>query len=1626
MFALEYALAKLWLSWGITPQVVIGHSVGEYVAACVAGVFSLEDGLKLIASRARLMQTLPQNGEMVTVFAPQARLQDAIKPYSQDISIAAINEPESVVISGTRQVVHRVVTMLEAEGVKTTRLKVSHAFHSPLVEPIMADFKQVAQNITYSSPKISIISNITGQFVTNEIAIPEYWCRHMRQPVKFTTSIATAHSAGYEVFVEVGAQPILSMMGQHCLPENEKLWLPSLRKGFSDWQQMLQSLGKLYVRGVWVNWSAFDQDYSRSRVVLPTYPWQRQRYWIESTNSHLIKIPQSKILNRPVEVKGMQIGQVSRENFQETTQESWQNWLYDIEWFPKIRSYGEQLPPDYLPTLSDISVSLRTDLRLLMDQLDLEVYWNGIIQLEVLSVAYILSAFTQMGWEFQLGHCFKTSDLTEQLGIIHQHQRLLGRLLEILTEVGFLRQIGDEQWQVIRVPEIQNLQEQMAVLLVDYPAIATNLALLERCGSKLAQVLNGECNPLELLFPEGDVSTVAKFYQNSPVLQVMNTLLQKAIRLALEHLPKRRVVRILEIGGGTGGTTSYILPYLDPDRTEYVFTDLRTLFITQAQQRFRDYSFVDYQVLDIEKDPLSQGLGSHQYDLVVAANVLHATLNLHQTLEHVQHLLAPGGMLLLLEDNAPMRWADLVFGLTNDWWRFADSDLRPNYPLLSERRWLELLLELGFQDAVTIGFEQDKGNEFVPQHQKHADDSSAPMHCCNHSIIMAQAVCTQVQELKSWLIFADNGGMGQQLAAQMQRQGALCTLVFPGQEYEQLTEQEFRIDPASPDDFRLLLEAIGTNNPSLNGVVHCWSLDSLSTESLIVADIEKASMIGCGSTLYLVQSLMRSFSKPPCLWLVTQGSQPVITEYTSLAVAQSTLWGLGKTIAREHPELQCVLVDLDPLEQEENVQALFEEIWWKDRKGEERIAFRQGQRYVERLRRSSPMASQPLHLQSNSTYLITGGLRGIGLLVAQWMVERGAQHLVLVGRSSADEANREALKDLEQAGVQVVIAQADVADSEQVANVLTQIQHSMPPLRGIIHAAGVSEDRLLQDHKWDLFTKVFAPKVTGSWNLHNLTQDLPLDFFVLFSSASTILGPAGLANYVAANAFLDALAHYRRLRGLPGLSINWGIWSKTGMAKIVGSRRQVQWETQAMEQMRPLVALEALEQLLQKNIAQIGVFSINWSKLLSQFPLNAYPAWLSELAKQVDQPEKVEQLAFLQLAQQKDGNPAVRRDLVIAYVQDLVEKTLGLSVSKLNVKEHLNDLGLDSLIAIELRNRIMIELGVNIPMVKFISSETSVESLATEVLAQLSVAAQLDTLSKKAIDNIPTPVTATDGLPPELVPLQAEGNKLPFFCLPPIAGVVFPYYELACLIGNDQPFYGLQSVGITGEQKPLNKVEKMAAYYIEAIRKVQPYGPYHLGGWSLGTLIAFEMARQLKQVGQDVALLVLLDGPPTSANKTTNFLFTFNFFLTHSLPYIWPYVYDYLYLLSVDDNQQQTKSKWLSLFKLRSIAKVVAQSTRMMKVRQPALLRLLHVLQANSQAFINYTPQVYPGKITLLRTSQPLGPSSQDPTLGWSALTTETVDLHLISGHHLNLLRPPYVQIVAEKLKALLSKNLSI
>ncbi len=270
LFALEYALAQLWRSFGVEPVALLGHSVGEYVAMTLAGVLSRDEGLRLIAERGRLMQALPKDGAMLAVQTDEARVRAALAPHIATLSLAAANGPTSYVVSGATAAIEAVAGELGGAGVKTTRLTVSHAFHSPLMEPMLEPFERFAAGLRLAPAQVPIASNVTGDLLpagfTPDAA---YFKRHVRGAVLFAPGMQALAAAGCDAYVEVGPSPTLIAMAKPFMPRTAGFH-PSLKKRAGDgWNQLLESLRGLWVRGGSVDWRAFDAAYPRTPVALP-------------------------------------------------------------------------------------------------------------------------------------------------------------------------------------------------------------------------------------------------------------------------------------------------------------------------------------------------------------------------------------------------------------------------------------------------------------------------------------------------------------------------------------------------------------------------------------------------------------------------------------------------------------------------------------------------------------------------------------------------------------------------------------------------------------------------------------------------------------------------------------------------------------------------------------------------------------------------------------------------------------------------------------------------------------------------------------------------------------------------------------------------------------------------------------------------------------------------------------------------------------------------------------------------------------------------------------------------------------------------------------------------------------
>ncbi len=1235
LFVIEYALAQLWQSWGIKPDIVMGHSVGEYVAATIAGIFSLEDGLKLIAARGELMQKLPSGGEMVAVMASEERVNKLISAYvdkvtltAPGISIAAINGPQSVVISGESEAIGALCNTLEVEGIKTKKLQVSHAFHSPLMEPMLADFEAVVNQLRINQPQIPVISNITGTRADKSIATGKYWVNHVREPVKFAQGMKTLHQEGYQIFLESGPKPILLGMGRQCLPEDVGIWLPSLRPGLAEWESIISSLGQLYTQGINVNWVGLYRDYIFQKVVLPTYPFQRQRYWIENSLN----------INKPNIYENISSSIIDLIN------------QGDIEGLTQEISLAEVLTEDDKKLLPKL-------LNILVDRHKNVVKEDGVVSDYYNALRSVTEGLVK--------------DEQEHTDLVFL---TFGIFPEIVPGFSWLRLSIDPAF-LERFREI---------------ALAAQQELRELCFAKVNFSL---CQKV-LDFGCGYGSDLIKLAKNHPHLQL------------------------------TGYTIAV-------EQAKFAMDKINAC---QLQERVKFFN------RDSSKDEFPES-----YDLVFGFEVAHHIKNKHDLFSNIGNHINEQGFLVL---------ADFIANSDLD----IDDEQTSSY-FITKQSWNELLSQNHLQLIRAIDISQEIANYlYDPEFEENSnnlyrqnpdDNLRAAFHSYNQlgkllrkelaSYVLLNA---QKQEHRSveeiyqsnqeilnqllsysevainqwlyelewkplkdrqkdltlgniqnepgiWLLFGEPNDLTQELTKALTKENKHCILVYPGVSYKQLHEQQYQLNPLEPEGFKHLLKEVLSNHSKLQGVVHLWNLSSS------IEDLETAQKLGCGSVLYLLQTLVTA-SKIPPLWIVTQGAQHLETDSEIVQLQQAPVWGLSRVIAQEHPEIQCRRIDLETRANiSEAVPALVREISNPD--SEDQIAYRQGVRYVARLirrQKSASLATEEFVLDAKSSYLITGGLGALGLEVAQWMVQKGARYIVLTGRRSPSATAQKIILQLETAGAKILVQQGDISQKQDVANIIEQLQKSFPPLRGVIHAAGVLDDGVLQQMNWERFLKVMAPKVQGAWHLHQLTQGLQLDFFVCFSSIASLIGSAGQGNYAAANAFMDALAHYRQGMGLHGLSINWGMWGKGGMAARLSAQAPSLIGKTGMSAIEPEQGCQVLEELLLKQVNQVGVFPINWHQFLQHLPSGINTVSLENFAL-TDSEKEIQKDEFLgQLIKAPESD---RQQLLISYIQTKLGKLLGLPASQLpDPKLGFFDLGMDSLMAIELRNMLHARLGCSI------------------------------------------------------------------------------------------------------------------------------------------------------------------------------------------------------------------------------------------------------------------------------------------------------------------------------------------
>lgn len=1530
LFALEFALAELWRSWGVEPTAVMGHSVGEYVAACVAGLFSLEDGIKLIAERGRLMQSLPAGGQMAAVLADAATVARAIGDYAQTVSIAAVNGPENTVISGVGGDVQSIVDGFAAEGIRSVPLRVSHAFHSPLMEPILDEFGKIAAKVTFQDLQLNLISNLTGK-ACDQTAMQqaEWWRRHVREPVRFADSITTLHEQGCRFFLEIGPHPTLLGMAARSLPEGEQRWLPSLRKGRNDWQQMLKSLCVLYVEGAPIDWQGLERDYGRRKISLPTYPFQHERCWVKQAKNRLQNIGPGNAALHPLLHRRIQSPKIKAVIFETVLGIEQLPYLKDHRIFGEIvvpataylemtqaaanLVFGERpyrvdgfniLQPLFMEEGGHATVQIAVSPQNGNDR-EFEVFslgkahenepewrlhangWlrmdeeqpkpprrNELAQIEfsdtgVLSAKSYYDKLALHGVDY--GPTFKGLENTQRVGEetmgriripdmlvdgvedYHLHPALLDICIQVLgtalydesdntrDEEDIYLPMGLEHYRVflpgqtpvwcagairkgtsreVSVGDVQvfthdgsmlaeiaglrfkraqegALQRIKTIAAADWmyklewqalqrdgaDTSSEHLAGLwlifsdnNRLDSPLAEYLKTLGAMVHLVYP-GEV-----YDEPSPLhtrmrpssIDDMRRLLGKVS--ATDNKPLRGIVHLWSMGIHPPANNSYaddamldmgwpsILNLLQALPATAENGSLQLTIVTAGAASVGDvpnrinpfqtliwglgrviaseFPELRCKMVDLDPGDIDDDQPDSFFAEISQSDRLENQIALRQGKRFGLRLVrARSGS---RQSEPDLKVVDRPFQLEiNNRGIIEGLKLQPQ--TLSSVGQGEIQIEidatgLNFRDVLNVldmypGDPGPLGNECVGRVSavgegvnrfKIGDPVLAitPRAFCSYvntkaelaahkpeevsvreaatipiTFLTAEYALTHIGKMKRGdkvLIHAAAGGVGMAAVQLARRAGA-----------------EIFATAGNPQKQELLRSM---------GVKHV-----MNSRTLDFADQIMEATKGHGIDIVL-NSLSGEFI-PKSISVLKKGGR-------FLEIGRTDLWDQERA-NRLNPDTTYTALMLGDICQNDPglVQAMFQKLIRNFRDGhlkplpikdfsihEATAAFR----YMAQAKHVGKIvidhrASEICAIRPDASYVITGGTGGLGLSFSKLLVEKGARHLVLLSRKGAGEKNGKEIRKLEEAGAKVVMAIGDVADSAFLHHLFNNTDNDHP-IKGIIHAAGVIDDATLLNQDDNRFNRVLLPKVQGSWILHRLTGMMDLDFFVMCSSASAVLGPSGQGNYAAANAFMDALAIYRRSLGLTALSVNWGPWSDVGMAADLSEKDKLRWDALGVGRIKPEDGNEALVLALEMDVEQVMILPVNWSVLFNAFQAGPKPALLDQIQKEITHvsAETVISHSDNVLDMLENADLTDRYDLLVEHVREQVLTVLGLKPStQLGFEEGFSEFGMDSLMAVELSNRLKHSLNQNFPTTlafEYPSMNLLTEYLASEVL----------------------------------------------------------------------------------------------------------------------------------------------------------------------------------------------------------------------------------------------------------------------------------------------------------------------
>ncbi len=1163
IFATEIALAKVWESFGIVPDLVCGHSVGEIAAAYISGALSLEDAVKVIYYRSLLQQKTAGMGGMLAVAVSKNNAAHLIASYEGRIAIAAVNSPSSVTLAGEMSSLKRLEQELTADKIFCRLLKVEVPFHCAVMDMIQDELIEALQSIRPRETTLPLYSTVTGGLISGLELNADYWWKNVREPVEFAKTIRAMEDSS--VFLEVSPHTALIQSIRESLgSKKQTLVLGSIKRKQDEATTMAATLGSLYVQGYPLDWTRITQG---KFVKLPAYPWQRQSHWQESELSRQDRIGTMARRTLLLESAHPLLG-----NQMELAQQ-------DSIW-------ESEVSPEELTFLEGHKIHG-------------SIVFPGAGFIEMaLAATFKPGRATAVLENFSLEKALVLKEQAVKIQSVHSADTFSIYSKESPTSNTWNRHATAKTTHAAQ-PSEQGHDFDLAAIRARCTTTQSKEALYQRF-TNMGFNYAGEFSGIES-FDHNQTEALARItlgMQDDPAYKVFPPLLDNGFQALLG---------IISCNGDESVENRVFLP------------------------------------MQISKIVAYHHAGSEVSEAWCHAQITEST---EQGLKGDLQIYDNKGKILISIEG--------LYCISVD-----------------QSRWESLTQEAE---------QNERLNECYQVNWSPLEAGLLPTN--------------EVSVPQQWIIYGDDQGCASELIQQLENEGHVT----------------IQLSAKSNDakDIEAALNAVDALENTA-GIVY---LSPLEIQPL---NQTTDPTCGCGDLLTFVQALNHLKLEQP-LWVVTQGAQFIYPE--SSRIEQSPIWGFTQVIALEQPQLPCRCLDLDPdASRSENV-SFIRQCLSADTE-EDKLALRNGQAHIARLVPSpftinANAGSDPTHVISpEHSYLITGAFGGLGRLVTQRLIDNGARHLVLMGRRGAqgNEAYIEALSD---AGIHVSAAAGDVSNKADVDRIIQEINESTAPLRGIVHAAGVLDDGVISQQTPERFKNIMAPKVQGSWNLHEATLDTPLDFFVCFSSIASLIGSPGQSNYAAGNAFMDALAPIRQSMGLAATSINWGPWQGDGMA-AAQLKRLASKGFDAIEQERGLLAFEQL--LGQQDIAQIGVSPIEWPSFFAAFPESKSRFFAEFFADSANEDANNDSfLQQLELAVSGD-----KSELLLQHVEGVVNAVFGFDSSKATDRQRsLFDNGLDSLMALEIKNRLESGLQIVLPST-LLFEHPNIEALGTYLSQEMGI-----------------------------------------------------------------------------------------------------------------------------------------------------------------------------------------------------------------------------------------------------------------------------------------------------------------